>query len=261
LVVIKLGGSALTDKRRIYTPRFAMIHAAAAQVARITRRCSVIIVHGAGSFGHMPVRRYGLQDGLKNRGQLKGLTATKLRLLQWESTIDEIFRSHRIPIIPFSTSDFAVTRNGRITTFELEPLTMWLRLGCVPSIGGDIVPDTRKGFAILSGDQIAAYIAIKLNAAKLVYCLDVDGLYDANPIVNSKARLVKSLTVESALGLASKSTRTFAPDVTGGIVGKVREAIVAAKKRVPVYFVNLTKDERLLKVTLGQETICSTLSI
>ena len=257
LIVIKLGGSALTDKARIYTPRIHTINSAAKQIAKIRKHYSVIVVHGAGSYGHIPARRYGLQNGLKDTKQLKGLTETKLKLLEWERILDEILRAHGIPVIPFLASDFILLRNARIITADLGPLSNWLRLGCVPSTGGDIVPDMRDGFRILSGDQTAAYLAIKFKAKKLIYCVDVDGLFDANPNLNPRAHLMESLTVRSARGLISRATRKTTPDVTGGMAGKVREAIAAAKRRIPVYFVNLTRDERLYKAAVGQRTLCS----
>ncbi len=255
--MIKLGGSALTDKRRIYTPRIPIIRSAAQQMAAICKNYSVVLVHGAGSYGHIPVRKFGLQYGLQSPKQLRGLTTTKLKLLEWEILLDEIFLNHGIPLVPFLASDFTVTKNGRIVSSELEPLTRWTQIGCVPMTGGDIVPDVKDGFSILSGDQLAAFIAIRLRAKRLVYGVDVDGIFDANPSLDSKAQLLKALTPVSAARLVSKATSGTTPDVTGGMAGKIREAIPVARHRIPVYFVNLCKDERLRKAAFGQKVLCS----
>jgi isopentenyl phosphate kinase len=259
LVVIKLGGSALTDKRRIYTPRMAAIHSAARQIADIRKQCSVVLVHGAGSYGHIPVREYRLQSGFKSRKQLKGLTWTKFKLLEWEALLDEIFLDHSVPVIPFLASDFVITKKGRIVSAAIEPLREWLRLGSVPITGGDIVPDVRDGFSILSGDQIAAFLAVKLRAKRLIYTMDVDGVFNADPSRHRKAKLVETLTLASAIRLASKVTQGRAPDVTGGIAGKIRESLAAARHRIPVYFVNLAKDDRLRRAALGDEVVGSRL--
>ena len=124
-------------------------------------------------------------------------------------------------------------------------------------IGGDIVPDVKNEFSILSGDQLAAFIAIRLRAKRLVYGVDVDGIFDTNPSLDSKAQLLKGLTPVSAARLVSKATSGTTPDVTGGMAGKIREAILVARHRIPVYFVNLRKDERLRKAAFGQEVLCS----
>ncbi len=259
LIVIKLGGSALTDKRKIYTPRIPVIEGSARQVKEICKRFSLVLVHGAGSYGHIPVKKFKLQHGLKSPKQIKGLSGTKLKLLEWESILDEALLNHGVPVTPFLASDFIVARNGRIHSYKLEALAKWLQLGCVPSIGGDIVTDTVKGFCVLSGDQIAAFIAIQFKAKKLVYGVDVDGVFDSNPKLNSKAQLVKSLKPSSAAGLVSKATSGTIPDVTGGMAGKIREAIPAARHGIAVYFVNLTKKDRLRKVALGQRVLCSSI--
>jgi isopentenyl phosphate kinase len=259
LIVIKLGGSALTDKGIIYTPRTSIIESSAEQIREICKKFALVLVHGAGSYGHIPVKRFKLENGLKSPKQVKGLAATKFKLLEWESILDATFLKHRVPVAPFLASDFIVAMNGRIVTSELRPLEKWLQLGCVPSIGGDIVTDTAKGFCVLSGDQIAAFIAIKFNAKKLIYGVDVDGVFDSNPKLNTKAQILKNLTPSSAARLVSKAASGTTPDVTGGMAGKIREAIPAARHGIPVYFVNLTKKDRLRKVTLGQKALCSSI--
>jgi isopentenyl phosphate kinase len=258
LIVIKLGGSALTNKTRIYTPRISVIHSAATQVATVSRYRSIILVYGAGSYGHIPVQKHGLQHGWKGPNQLKGLGLTKSKLLEWETLLDGILLEHGVPAIPFLASDLFLTARGRISSTWLKPLKNWLRLGCVPIVGGDIVRDTENGFSILSGDQIAAFIAIKLAATRLIYAVDVDGVFDANPALDTKARLLKTLN-PSLAQVVSRSMHGTTPDVTGGLAGKVKESMAASRHRIPVCFVNLTKRDRLRKAALGQEVICSML--
>jgi len=257
IVVIKLGGSALTDKSRIYTPHIPMIHRAASQIAAITKARSVVLVHGAGSFGHIPVRKYGLDKGFKNRRQLKGLAITKSKLLEWESILDKTFLKHGIPLIPFITSDFLVATRGRIASAEIQPIQECLRLGCVPSSGGDIVMDVKDGFSIVSGDQLAAYLAIKLKASRLIFGVDVDGIFDANPKLDRNARLLEKMTPRQALQLVRQATAHTVIDVTGGMAGKIREAVVAARRGIPAYFVNLTRDQRLVRAALGRSVLGS----
>ena len=254
---MKLGGSALTDKSRIYTPRISAIQNAAEQAAFIQRRAHLILVHGAGSFGHIPVKRYGLHRGFKGAGQIKGLAATKLKLLEWERILDTIFLKHDVPIVPFFASDLIELKAGRIARAELGPLRGWLRLGCVPMIGGDIVQDAEQGFSILSGDQLAAYLAIKLKARRLVFGVDVDGVFDSNPKLNSDARLLADMTPTVAVHYATRSTIGAVADVTGGMAGKIRESVVAARHGIPVSFVSLTKRGRLRKAALGNHVIGS----
>ena len=259
LVVIKLGGAALTDKRRIYTPRTEVVRSAARQIAAVTSRFTVVIVHGAGSFGHIPVMQFGLSKGFRNTRQLRGLSETKLRLLEWELLLCRIFRHYEIPVIPFTPSDYVVARNGRIDTCNLSPIQVWMRLGCIPSTGGDIVPDVSAGFSVVSGDQLAVHIAISLGASKLIFATDVDGVFDSDPKRNSKARLMRVVQAGSLQRISAR-VRPGTADVTGGMEGKVEEATRAISKGVPVFFVNLVRGNRLRDLVLGSKSvICSQL--
>jgi isopentenyl phosphate kinase len=216
-----------------------------------------LVVHGAGSYGHIPVKQWGLESGLRISAQLRGVAATKSKLLDLEMILDNVFLRKRIPLIPLPASDFVVARNGRISSADLRPLRNWLRIGCIPSIGGDIVTDVRRGFSVVSGDQLAAYLAVKLKASRLVFGTDVDGIFDADPKLDPRARMLTKLTTSSALRVAKEGKVSTAPDVTGGMSGKVAEAVVAASNGIPVYFVNLTKDQRLLKVGFNLQVLCS----
>jgi isopentenyl phosphate kinase len=259
LVIVKLGGAAITDKKHIYTPRSAVIQSAARQLAMARKDFSLIIVHGAGSYGHIPVNKYGLKDGFKSASQLMGLCRTKIKLLEWETTLDTILRQNGLPVVPIIPSDFIETRNGRIMTFDLSSVRHWLRLDCVPVIGGDIVPDSSKGFAILSGDQIAVNLATRLKTSKLIFGTDVDGIFDSNPRLSKTATLLKQVHVSSAHRVAG--TAKDVVDVTGGMGGKLRESVAAVKHGVPVFFVNLMTPGRLRKIVYGRKTVSSELTL
>jgi isopentenyl phosphate kinase len=260
LIVIKVGGSALTDKNKKYAPRTQSIRQATRQIAAICKVYSLVLVHGAGSFGHIPVEKYRLAHGFKNSRQLKGLAVTKSKLLEWEMILDKALLKQKVPLVPFLASDFIVTRKGRIFSSDLRPLQNWLRLGCVPTVGGDIVPDSHQGFSILSGDQLAVHLALKLKAKRLIFATDVDGIFDSDPKLNPEAKLLTNLTNSTASRLVAKATSLTTPDVTGGMAGKIGEALVAARAGVLVEFVNLTKDDRLLKAALGRHVVSSRIS-
>jgi len=256
LIVIKLGGAALTDKKRIYTANTDAIDSAASQIAAIHRCNSIFIVHGAGSYGHLPAIRFGLSKGFQSARQLNGLAKAKARLLEWEFLLDRELLEYNIPVLPFLPSDYLLARDGRIVSCDVKPITAWMRLGCVPSTGGDIVPDLSMGFSIVSGDQLAVYIARTLHASMLIFATDVDGIFDSDPKQNQKARLIRKVRSFSVRKIAD-GTGQEATDVTGGMKGKLEEATRAASDGIPVFFVNLLKGKRLQALASGNRVICS----
>src|SRR5437870_11875699 len=61
MLLVKLGGSVLTEKARLRTPRRAAIRRLAAELASV--RKPLLIVHGAGSYGHILASRHRLNEG------------------------------------------------------------------------------------------------------------------------------------------------------------------------------------------------------
>lgn len=86
-------------------------------------------------------------------------------------------------------------------------------------------------------DTLAARIAAKLNAELLIILSDVDGLYDCNPAVNPKARLiphVEALTPEIEAQAGGPGTKT----ATGGMRTKLDAVRIACAAGVPSVIAN-----------------------
>src|SRR2546429_7200246 len=61
MLLVKLGGSVVTEKAHLRTPRPAAIHRLARELASV--RQPLLVVHGAGSYGHILARRPRLNEG------------------------------------------------------------------------------------------------------------------------------------------------------------------------------------------------------
>jgi isopentenyl phosphate kinase len=63
-VVIKWGGGLITDKTTLCTPKLDVIEALATSVRRcLDNDLDVILVHGAGSYGHLRAKHWRLNEG------------------------------------------------------------------------------------------------------------------------------------------------------------------------------------------------------
>jgi isopentenyl phosphate kinase len=132
-------------------------------------------------------------------------------------------------------------------------LKKMLKIGFVPVLYGDAVLDSKKGFAILSGDQIVSSLATKLGAARIIMGADVDGLYTADPKADSSARLIEHVTLEELKSLKHKIEGSKATDVTGGMLGKVQEIKIAIEHDIETVIVNATKPLRVYKALKGEK--------
>jgi isopentenyl phosphate kinase len=101
---------------------------------------------------------------------------------------------------------------------HLDAVKGFLKIGMIPVLGGDMVQDSAMGFSVGSGDQVANILARELHATDLVFATDVAGVYDGDPKLNPKARLIKELSLRD---LRSLSTSNAVVDASGAMRGKL----------------------------------------
>jgi len=250
--VLKIGGSVITDKSKELEVRMQAINRLAQEI-RDANIPNLVIVHGGGSFGHPLAQQYAIKEGVKEEVQRVGFSETHHVMTVLNGLFMDALIWRNVPAVSITPSSCIITKNGRIQCFEDAPLKMLLKMGFLPVLYGDAVLDTKLGFTILSGDQLVSVIATKFNAERIIIGVDVDGLYDADPKVEKKAKMFKHLTLEELKELQSKLDKSAACDVTGGMFGKIAELLSATKHGIPVTIVNATKPNYVHKVLKGKK--------
>src|SRR5256712_12320832 len=81
VTILKLGGSAITDKARECTPDIPAIQHMADQLSDYDR--PLVLIHGGGSYAHPFVARSGIGGGLRDRSQLSSISETEFFLGQF----------------------------------------------------------------------------------------------------------------------------------------------------------------------------------
>lgn len=254
LTILKLGGSVITKKDKPLTPNVQAIKRLAEEIFKADFK-PLVIIHGGGSYGHPVAKKYRIAEGFKDGSQLFGFSETHEAMVALNSLLIRSFLEHRLPVFALSPSSFIVTRKGRIKTFNEEPLRIALKLGLIPVLYGDAVFDVEWGFTILSGDQIAAALAIKLNAERIIMGIDVDGLYDSDPKRNASASLIAEVSVKDFAKLIRHISESQATDVTGGMLGKILELKVAVEHGVEALIVNALSPNNIYKALKGEEVV------
>jgi isopentenyl phosphate kinase len=242
MIIIKLGGSAVTDKRKEFTPRPVVIESVADQLLETEKQ--VILVHGGGSYGHPLAKEFELHKGFKDAAQLKGISQTRYSMTELNQLILSALIRKGIVAVSVQPSACFICSNRRISHSFVDPVTFLLKLSCTPVLYGDIVCDTKMGFCILSGDQIVSYLAQELKPEKVIFGLEVDGLYTRDPKYGD-AQLVKDITFPDLISISGEETG----DVTRGMKGKLSE--ILRIKGIEVNLINLTKEGTLLKAVRG----------
>jgi isopentenyl phosphate kinase len=113
--------------------------------------------------------------------------------------------------------------------------------------------DDKLGFSVLSGDQLVSYLAIKLNASRIVIGVDTDGIYSTDPKIDKNAKLYPRLSLDELSRIKDKLGKSHSPDVTGGMLGKINELFPAIERKIQVIIVNAGKSNRLYRALRGEE--------
>lgn len=255
--ILKLGGSAITEKDEEFKARMQVINRLADEIRKADTQ-NLIIVHGGGSFGHPLAEQHAIKEGFKENSQKIGFSETHHIMTVLNGLFMDALIWRNIPAVGITPSSCIITKNGRIQRFEDASLKMLLEMGFIPVLYGDAVLDIELGFTILSGDQLASTLATKFNAERIIIGVDVDGLYDADPKVEKSAKMFKHLTLKELKTLQNKLGEPTACDVTGGMFGKIAELIPAIEQGILTIIVNATKPNYIYKA-LKRENVKSTL--
>lgn len=231
LVVLKLGGSLITEKDKPFTLRGEVLERLGGELARAGK--PLIIVHGGGSYAHPLAKRYKVSEGYRSARHLKGFVETSLAVRRLNLEVVGALARSGLPCVGIPAAAVVLTRRARIISCNMEPVLSSLDLGVAPVTCGDVVFDRELGFTVLSGDTIASYLASRLRARRLIYAVDVDGVY-----VRDRASGEVVLAEELRPGMRVEPLGGAAEDVTGGMVGKLEEGFRAAESGVEVLVVN-----------------------
>ena len=183
----------------------------------------LLIVHGAGSFGHPEAFAYGLAHGA-DRGNREGIFLTHRAVCTLNQMMVRALREAGVEAIGIHPLAGSFARAGRLESMEIRPLQILMDIGVIPVLHGDVVMDAVQGACIVSGDQIVRYLAEKSGFTRVGLATDVPGVLDPD------GGVVECITPRTAGGISpGRSQHT---DVTGGMEGKIRELLELADKGI-----------------------------
>lgn len=226
LVIIKLGGSVITDKSKaegVFRRKVVARIAREIVQAKRKKNFDLIIAHGAGSFGHPIAKKYKLDKGYLGARSLEGFTLTKMAMLNLSLLVWEELAHAGINACVVQPSAIVTTVSGKIVQFETGFVEKLLEKGITPLLFGDVVFDDRQGMAILSADQIVSFLGQKLKASQVFFVSDVDGVFDKNPKLYGDAKLISEINSRNYQAIIKNMGTHNRRDVTGEMKGKILE--------------------------------------
>lgn len=219
--IIKIGGALITDKNKPYTLREDVLTRVTQEIADVLGPC--VIVHGVGSFGHVPVIERKLYSGYKSPKQLPDLSQTMVEVFDLRIAITKAVQAAGLSPVIFLPSNIFFMTTGEISGHFSGGLRQFLNLGMTLLLGGDMCADSQQGFSVCSGDKVVQLLARLLNPRDVVFATDVAGIFTADPKLDPKAELIPRISLDQIDEIKKLAENAATPDITKGMRGKVEE--------------------------------------
>lgn len=254
LILIKLGGSLITDKKRSFHAKESVIRRLAKEIKEAKKSISgkIIVGHGSGSFGHIVAAKYQTQKGIINKKSVLGAAFVEDVAVQLNRIVIKNFLKAGLPVFSFSSGSFIIAKDQKPEKFFLKAVLQGLHLGFVPVVYGDVVLDLKRGFGIFSTEKVLNILASNLKkhfkALRIIHCGDTDGVYD------EKGRTIPLITKDSFSKFKKAIGVSKTIDVTGGMLHKVEESVKLVEKiGVESVIMNGNVPDGLKQVLLGKK--------
>jgi len=280
--IIKIGGAAITRKDQFEILNEAVLGKVASQVNHLyANRIQMIVVHGAGSFGHFQAAEDGIAEGgnptATLSATLKGFAKTRLSVTKLNQLVVSALVKCGIPAVGVSPLGSWATDNRIIITDGCSHIAALLSHGYVPVIHGDAVIDSSLKCTILGGDPIVTrlcqYFKPRVGA---VFMTNVLGIYDRPPGTSvgnistgigseeSEPKLLRAIIVDESSAtwtaaylmnhekVHSIETSALEHDSSGGITAKLAEAVETAMQGTRVRVVKAGTDAAWQACTIDE---------
>jgi hypothetical protein len=215
--VIKIGGSLAEDP--------AALRALCNRLGEIAKKYRIVVVPGGGKFADVVRefdRRYAVSPDISHRMAILGMDQFGLLLSQ---------------IIPNSCATYLLNDAKQLSEIRVVPIFLPTRLM--------FQEDPLESSWDVTSDSIAAYVASRLHADKVILATDEDGIFTNDPKKHSDAKLISELSASELLKAVQRtSVDRFLPKLL-------------LNTQINCYVVNGAYPERIEAILAGQHTICT----
>ena len=244
-VVIKWGGGLITHKDQLCTVNLDVIDSLAKACSKSTKK--LVIVHGAGSFGHMMAKKFRLAEGrVAGLKQDEAIERVRSDMIELNNHVLSSLQKYGLDAKTFSPHLWATGTGpgfkGELPIFD-----------GVTVVYGDVVEDSEKEFGILSGDDIMLRYSTELpNVERAVFAIGgVDGILRVPPSKAGPEDLIEIWSPE----MEFEGEHAAEIDVTGGIGLKAARGAMISEKGVDVHIINGEHPNRVLAAIDGENVL------
>jgi isopentenyl phosphate kinase len=261
LILVKFGGSVITDKSKPFTEDIDTIKRLAKEIheARQEKKFKLIIGHGGGSYPHSTAAEFRTNEGFINERSKEGMTKVQDAASMLNRIIVKELINAGENAFSINPSSCTIVENGIIKKMYLEPLEKLLEFDMVPVPYGDVCIDLKKGCSTVSTEIILSRIARELSKeykiSRILLCGRVDGVFTDNPDKNPNAELIPVISKKNIKKIENDLKSSSGIDVTGGMLHKVKMMLELTEIGIASQIINAKKPGILKRVLLGEKSL------
>jgi isopentenyl phosphate kinase len=254
LCFLKLGGSIITDKTRPHTPRLEVLSRLAYEIAAAREAnpaMRLLIGHGSGSYGHVPASKYGTRLSVNTPAEWQGFVEVWKEAAALNHIVVEALSSVGLPVLALPASASVTASDGKVSTWNLEPLISALKMELVPVIYGDAIFDQVRGGTILSTEDLFQYLTPQLHPLRLLLAGFEEGVWADYP---ARVKLVSEINHQNIAFVSQALNGSASVDVTGGMQSKVMQmlSLVEENPGLEVWIFSGERPGNVLQALSGQ---------
>ena len=242
--VVKVGSNVLTARAGLNIDAITSI---GSQVCQLLDRGMEIILVSSGAMAS-GMKKMGLAkrpEAIPKRQAISAIGQAGL-IREWEKAFARFDR--KVAQILLTSDDLTSRKRYLNARNTMNTLLEWQVVPIINENDTIMVEEIKLG----DNDNLAAMIALLLDADIFINLTDIDGLYDKDPRVHRDARLIDRVTTYS------KSIEKYAGDIpgalgTGGMISKIKAARKVNSAGVPMVIARGDLPNILLKLFAGQK--------
>lgn len=241
-VVVKVGSNVLTAQAGLNLDAIASI---SSQICQLLDQGTQIILVSSGAMAS-GMKKMGFPkrpEAIPKRQAISAIGQAGL-IREWERAFARFDR--KVAQILLTSDDLTSRKRYLNARNTMNTLLEWQVVPIINENDTIMVEEIKLG----DNDNLAAMIALLLDADMLINLTDIDGLYDKDPRVYADAQLIPRV------GSFSKSIEKYAGDIpgalgTGGMLSKIKAARKVTASGIPMVIAKGYRPNVLIRLAAG----------
>ncbi|MDZ7264293.1 MAG: isopentenyl phosphate kinase [candidate division KSB1 bacterium] len=218
-VIVKIGGSFITDKKQAESLKEDRVRQIAREVAAAvqTGHINLLLAHGAGSYGHIVASQFEAKNGSHPHFGWQAFHHIRQDMIRMNLRILQLCAEEGIFPITVQPSAIAMARDGKLQFMDTRVIRFLLESDQIPLIHGDIVLDEKQDFTIASTEDQIQKLSDYIYFHRIILISDVPGVLDAD------GKVIPVVDHSNYKNIIDQLGGSAGTDVTGGMRSKVEQ--------------------------------------